>query len=302
MLIVLLRLIAALPLSVLQTIGRALGLAVYAVPGRYRQRLRANAAQAGYTDPAFARRAAAETGAMILETLRIWFHTERCLPLVTSDTEDVLQSTWDEGRGILFLTPHLGCFEISARYVATRYPLTVMFRPPRQAYLGPVMEVVRNNAAATAVPATMQGVREFVRALRRKQCVGLLPDQAPGVGEGVWAPFFGKPAYTMTLPGKLATQANAPVVLVGSERLPHGKGWRVHYLRLPEPLPESAEAQAAMLNDAMATMIRSFPEQYLWGYNRYKTRGNPPSADTGAPPDDALATPETTPPASGEPS
>ena len=283
MLLALFRLFAALPLPVAHALGRAAGLAVYAWPGKYRRRLQANAAQAGYPGAAFARQAAAETGAMILENPRVWFKNEQSLAQVVSDDNEVVDAARAEGRGILFLTPHLGCFEITARYLARQMPMTVMFRPPRKDVLAPLLETARNSSAVNAVPATMQGVREFVRALRRGESVGMLPDQAPSVGDGVWVPFFGRLAYTMTLPGKLATQTNVPIILTAGERLPRGKGWRIHYVRVPEPLPAEPEAQATLINAAMETLIRRCPQQYLWSYNRYKTpRGAPPAPDANA--------------------
>jgi KDO2-lipid IV(A) lauroyltransferase len=283
MLLALFRLMAYLPLSLLQAVGRALGHAAYMWPGKYRYRLRANAAQAGYADDAFARRAAAEAGAMIAEMPKVWFRNDESLAKVVSHDDHVVHAARAEKRGILFLTPHLGCFEITARYLARTLPMTIMFRPPRKNALAPLLQTARNASAINAVPATLQGVREFVRALRRGESVGMLPDQAPSQGEGVWAPFFGRMAYTMTLPGKLAAQTGVAVILTAGERLPHGRGWRIHYVRLPDPLPESAEAQAALINAAMETLIRRFPQQYLWSYNRYKTpRGAPPlSARTG---------------------
>ena len=285
MLLFLFRLFARLPLPLLQALGRGMGRLVYALPGKYRDRLRANAAQAGYGSPAFARRAAAETGAMILELARVWFRNDDSLARVRSDDEAMVQAVRDEGRGILYLTPHLGCFEITARYVARIAPLTVMFRPPRKAALAPIMEVARQADGLKVVPATQAGVRAFVRALRGGEAIGMLPDQAPGVGEGVWAPFFGRMAYSVTLPGKLATQTNVPIVLVAGERLPRGQGWRMHYVRVPEPLPASAQEQAALINQTMEVLIRRFPEQYLWGYHRYKTpKGAPLPPDAPAPP------------------
>ncbi len=280
MLLAFFRFLAVLPLPLLQALGRGLGKLAYAWPGKYRQRLRANAAQAGYPDPAFARRSAGEIGAMILESAWIWFREADSQRKVRIDEANaaVVETALAEQRGILFLTPHLGSFEILPRYTAHRIPLTVMFRPPRKAVLGPLLETARNNSAMHAVPATMQGVREFVRALRRGEIVGLLPDQVPGQGEGVWAPFFGRMAYTVTLPGKLAAQTRVPVILCAAERLPRGQGWQLHFVRVPEPLPEDPQAQAALLNRSMETLIRRFPEQYLWGYNRYKTpRGAPPA-------------------------
>lgn len=285
MLIFLARLIAFLPLSVSQGLGRVLGRLAYALPGKYRQRLRANAAQAGYTDPAFLRRAAAEVGAMILETPRIWFRNEDCMKRVVSDDEHVVFEALAEGRSVLFLTPHLGSFEAAARHRSLKHaspekPGVIMYRIPRKAILASLLGVVRSAPNMRAVPANMQGVREFVRTLKRGGIAGMLPDQVPSSGEGVWAPFFGRMAYTVTLPGKLCAQTNAILIVTASERLPNGQGWRVHSARVPDPLPESPAEQAALINAAMEGLIRRFPEQYLWGYNRYKTpRGAPPAPD-----------------------
>lgn len=279
----LLRLLAQLPLSTLQTIGRAIGRLVFALPGRYRDRLIANANQAGYHDPAFYKRAAAETGATFMELPKVWFHTQYCLDKVIDDHEEILIEARATGRGILYLTPHLGSFELSARYGAQHTPLTVMFRPPRKAFLRPILGIMRNASGVTAIPADMKGVRHFLKALKKQEAVGMLPDQVPRQGEGVWAPFFGREAFTVTLPGKLAQMTNAIVIVGASERLPNGQGWRMHYRRAPETLPDTPREQAALFNSMMQDLIKQFPTQYLWGYYRYKI---PKGV---APPPDAIA-------------
>lgn len=276
------RLIARLPLPILHGIGRALGTFIYLWPGRYRRRLQLNAAQAGYDDEAFARRAAAETGAMILETPKVWLDTDGCLAKTFSSDDAIVREALAENRGVLYLTPHLGCFEITARYLLQHGPITVMYRPPRQAFLEPLMEQARTMSGLNAVPANLQGVRQFVRALKRGEAVGMLPDQVPSGGEGVWAPFFGKQALTMTLAGKLAAQTGVAVILTAGERLPKGQGWKIHYVRLPEPLPTDTQSLAELVNQSMEILIRRFPEQYLWSYNRYKIPDDAPPrpADT----------------------
>lgn len=283
MLLALFRLLAYLPLSVLQAAGQIGGLVVYALPGKYRRRLRANATQAGYPSAQFARRAAAQAGAMVLELPKIWLRNAACLAKTVSNDTAVVEAALAEGKGVLYLTPHLGSFEITARYLTRYGPITVMFRPPRKPILAPVMESSRNMPNLKAVPANRQGVREFVKALRRGEAVGMLPDQAPGEGDGVWAPFFNRHAYTMTLAGRLASQTGVPVILTAGERLGLGRGWRIHFVRLPDPLPQDPAEQAALINQTMETLIRRFPAQYLWSYNRYKTpAGAPPrpQADT----------------------
>ena len=270
MILLLFKILSRLPLGVLQSIGRLGGRLVYALPGRYRERLRANARQAGYPDAAFARRAAAETGAMIMELPRIWLRTDECLKQVQDDHKELIANARAEGRPILFLTPHLGCFEISGRYGAVGHAFTVMFRPPRNEMLGPLMQAAREGSGITAVPANMKGVRAFLRALKNGETVGMLPDQVPREGDGVWAPFFGKQAYTVTLPGKLALATHPLIIATACERLPNGQGWRMHYIEVKEPISEDPVEQATLFNKVMEELIRRFPEQYLWGYHRYK--------------------------------
>jgi len=265
------RLLAYLPLSWLQAIGRLLGRFTRARSQDYRERLHDNAVQAGYDDPALEREAAAQAGASVLELPHVWFRGDRAVDAVVCDDWAVVEAARAEARGILFLTPHWGCFEVTARYYARVAPITVLYRPPRKRWLAPLIEGARSGANLNTAPATLKGVRELVRALRRGEAVGMLPDQVPGEGEGVWAPFFGRSAFTMTLPGKLAAQTGAAVILAGAERLPGGKGWRLHLSRVDGPVPEDAVEQATWVNAAMERMVRRNPGQYLWGYNRYKT-------------------------------
>lgn len=280
MLLALFHLMAKLPLPLLHATGRLIGFIVYFLPGRYRLRLDRNARQAGYTDKAFARRASGETGAMIMETPKVWLQYDACLAKTHSDDDDVVRQALAENRGILYLTPHLGCFEMTARYIARNGPITVMYRPPRWAPLEPVMEKARAIPGLSAVPATMQGVRQFVRALKRGEAVGMLPDQVPGGGDGIWSSFFERPAYTMTLAARLALQTGVAVILTAGERLPKGQGWRIHYVRLSEPLPDDVDDLVHVINRAMETLIQRFPEQYLWSYSRYKRPdGAPPRPD-----------------------
>ena len=278
MLLAISRLLAALPLSFLQNIGRVIGRIIYALPGKYRTRLQANMRQAGYTDPALMRKAAAEAGAMMSEIPKVWLRTDEALAKTVIDDAslEVAHQALSEGRGVIYLTPHLGCFEITARHLLRHGPITVMFRPPRKAILTDLITYSRTMPGLKTVPANTQGVREFVRALKRGEAIGMLPDQVPGEGDGVWAPMFGRHALTMTLAGRLARQTNAILLMMAGERLPKGQGWRIHINRLPEPLPAEPVALATHINQSLEAMIRQFPEQYLWSYNRYKSRADAP--------------------------
>jgi len=286
----LLRWLSRRSLRSLHVCGALLGWLVYAVSPSYRRRLRANAALAGVT-PAQRRQAVAEAGKMATEGLRLWLRPPRA-PIadpVHWHGEQLIEQCLHAGRGLLFLTPHLGSFELTAQAYAQRFgarqPITVMYRPARHRALRELEERARAREALHTVPATLGGIRHMLRALKQGQAVGLLPDQAPPLGLGVWADFFGRPAYTMTLAARLALQSGTPIVLAWCERLPHGSGFRLRLGLLEEPLPTQAadaqalqQAQAEVINRAMQSLILQCPQQYLWGYNRYKAPRQLPAA------------------------
>jgi KDO2-lipid IV(A) lauroyltransferase len=192
------------------------------------------------------------------------------------------------GRGLLLITPHLGCFEVAGRTYAERHgatrPITVLYRPARSAWLARVQAESRQRPGMQVAPASLAGVRLMLRALRKGDTVGLLPDQVPPAGQGVWAPFFGRPAYTMTLAARLARQTGAMPVLVWAERLPRGRGFVFHqhaFPKLDELLAApSDEAAATLVNQAMEFVVRTLPTQYLWAYRRYK-KPRPAEAEAG---------------------
>lgn len=273
----LLRWLSTWPLWLLHALGGWLGWLAYALSPTYRQRLCANAAAAGVST-ADRRAAVAEAGRLAMELPRLWFRpADRAIAdPVRWEGAELLDTLLDRGRGLVLLTPHLGSFEVSAQAYAERYgarqPITVLFRPARKPWLRRLEETARARPALATAPATLAGVRQLLKALRRGETVGMLPDQVPPEGLGVWAPFFGRPAYTMTLAARLAQQTGAALALLWTERLPRGSGYLVHAQPLAEALPADDEgASAGIVNRAMEQVIARCPRQYLWGYHRYKS-------------------------------
>src|SRR5205085_2043832 len=162
---------------------------------------------------------------------------------------------------ILFLTPHMGAFEITAQYASRHTPITVLYRQPRIAWLEPVMREGRGRGNIRLVPADVTGVRELFSALRRNEPVGFLPDQVPGEGEGEWSEFFGRPAYTMTLAAKLAERPGLACFLAYAKRLPRAAGYAI-VLR-PLPPKKDGETATRRLNRALEELVRECPGQYL---------------------------------------
>ena len=265
------RLFSYLPLWFLHASGWVLGWLAYGLSPQYRQRFVENAALAGYS-VAQVRGAIGQAGRMVAELPRLWMGAPMHYKW---DNDAAVDRAYAAGQGIVFLTPHMGCFEISAQSAAERYsgrygPMTVLYRPARQAWLANVMASARNRPGLETAPTNLAGVRQMIRALRNGRAVGLLPDQVPPDGMGQWAPVFGRKAYTMTLAARLVQQTGATVLVAWAERLSWGRGFCIHVRELPEPLASDLDRAVAQINQAMEQLIRECPQQYLWGYARYK--------------------------------
>jgi KDO2-lipid IV(A) lauroyltransferase len=276
--------LSRLSLRLLHVAGAGLGWAAYALSPSYRQRLRANAALAG-VNAADRRASVAEAGRLVMELPRLWLRPPE-QPIgdpVQWRGAELIDSLLAQGRGLVLLTPHMGSFEVAAQAYAQRFgarqPITVLYRPARQAWLRELEETARARPALATAPANLSGVRLMMRALRRGESVGLLPDQVPPAGMGVWAPFFGRPAYTMTLAARLVQQTGSAVCLIWAARLPRGGGYVIEVRPLAVPLPDRGGldeeawtlAAATAVNRSMEVVIAQKPTQYLWGYHRYKS-------------------------------
>ena len=276
------RMIAALPLRTVQGLGAALARLAFALSARERARLEQNLRQAGYDTAQLRSAAIAEAGKTLLEMPWLWTRPqEEVVKLVQGVEGEVLvREALAQGKGVIYLTPHLGSFEVAAQYAASHAPITAMYRPPRQSVLEPFIRAGRARGNVRLATADMQGVLALLRALRAGEWVGILPDQVPSKGQGEWTEFFGRPAYTMTLPNRLQKGTDAVVVLVFCERLPQGGGYKIYLEPLPSPVP--GESPARRLNRGLEQLIRRSPAQYLWSYNRYKTPAGVAPPDTSA--------------------
>ena len=264
------RVLSSLPLSVLHLLGDWLGRLVYLLSPTYRRHVLENMTQAGI-DPSLRGKAVAEAGKQMLELARIWLRTleETTAQVVDVQGWEYVEAAQRAGNGIVFLTPHLGCFEITAQYYSAFGDITVLYRPPRQAAIRQMILDGRKREHLHLAPADLSGVRLLIKALKKGQAVGMLPDQAPKLGEGIWLDFFGKPAYTMTLAARL-TETGATTLMAWGERLPNGRGYRLHLHPPREVLRGSTVDRALQINREIEALVRQCPTQYLWGYNRYK--------------------------------
>ena len=275
------RLLARVPLPLMQRVGWLLGWITWLASPTYRARFRANARAAGFT-PEQVRPAIGAAGRALAELPWLWARPagEGVLAtIVRWEGDQAYADALDAGHGVITLTPHLGCWEmlgqaLGERFVADHGPMTALFRPARKPWLQELVAGSRDRPGLKMLPTSLGGVRGLIRVLRAGGYTGVLPDQVPPQGQGVWAPFFGQDAYTMTLVSRLAIQSGARVFLGVCERLPGGRGY---VIRL-EPFDATAltardatpQAAAAAMNEGIERLIRALPGQYLWGYARFK--------------------------------
>lgn len=262
---------ALLPLPLLHAVGSILGWIIYLASPRYRKHLCENLATAGYRDAATRRAAIAQAGKMIAELPALWLRPQAEVAALVREVRgwEQVEAARAAGLGIVFLTPHHGSFEVSAQYTTMCMPMTILYRPPKLAWIEPFMRAGRERPNVRLATPDLSGVRKLLHALKRRETVGLLPDQVPGEGEGEWAEFFGRPAYTMSLATKLAAREGAVCLLAFAERLPRGAGYALSFRSFASPLP--GESGTRRLNRALEELIRECPGQYLWAYNRYKS-------------------------------
>ncbi len=270
-------LLGKLPLRLNQAMGAFFGWLAWALSPRHRHLTRENLAQFLQTAPSATTLNAviAEQGRGITELAFVWTAPlDRLYPLIrVCEGWEHVELAKAAAKPIIFVTPHLGCFDIAGRYIESRVPITALYRPPKQKWLEPIMQAGRARGGATTAPADASGVRTLLKTLKRGGNIFMLPDQVPTPndgGDGVWATLFGKPAFTMTLLPRLAESTGAVVLFCFAERLPRGAGYRVHVQPLAAPYSTDKATAARQTNAMVEALIRRSPAQYLWGYNRYK--------------------------------
>lgn len=281
----LLKALARLPLGLFHCAGAVTGRLGFLLDKTYARRITDNLAASGLSpsakeSPALARLVAAEIGKSVLELLVVWYAPPTRLHKLVRDVQgwSSVEAALAKGKGIIFLTPHLGCFELASVYYSLRHPLTVLYRPPKLKWLHPLLHSGRQRAQAKLAPTNIIGVKRLLHALRRGEAIGLLPDQVPSAGEGVWADFFHRPAYTMTLPWRLAERTGAAVFIISVTRLARAQGYDMRFEPFAFAAGLNAQSAARLVNHALEEVITQNPTQYLWSYNRYKIPGNLPPA------------------------
>ena len=272
------RCLASLPLVFLHVLGKLLGWAAFYLAPKERARIRDHLGRAGLrTDDAMVKSVLQETAKGGLELQVAFFREPEAVEklFVQVDGWQHIEAALVAGEGLLLITPHIGSYDLAGRYISQRlpFPLTAMYKPPKLKVLDAVMQAGRVRGKGKTAPTNIQGVKQVMKALRAGEATIVLPDHVPSPeegGDGVWADFFGYPAYTMTLAGKLAQVKGVRALFFCGERLPNGQGFALHIEPLQGELNGDKQHDAEVVNRNVEYWVRRFPSQYLFAYNRYK--------------------------------
>ncbi|HET8800818.1 MAG TPA: lysophospholipid acyltransferase family protein [Marinobacter sp.] len=272
------RLMSRLGLRNAQRLGRALGSLAWRLGGRSVDTTRKNlrACYPGLSEAeieTLGRKSLQETGATALEIPLMWeWPVERCLGLIREIEGEALLERYQAGdRGLLLLAPHLGNWELTGLFFASRYQMAALYSPPNQPGFEAYMKRVRSRSGSELVATDRRGIARLFSILREGGVVGILPDQTPRQEGGEFAPFFGIPTITMTLASKLIQKTGATPLVTYAQRLPNGEGFRI-VIRETDAGMDSPDLTTSLtaLNHAVEQCINNAPEQYQWEYKRFR--------------------------------
>lgn len=269
--------LARLPLSLNRGIGTVAGWLMWATRQRARRFSEINLSLAYPDMPVdererLVRRSLIETGRATTEAAWLWQRPIEDIlrRLHNSDMRERIAETRARGRGTLLVTPHTGAWEATLLMATERqYAIPYFYRPPRDSAYEQILINGRERMGGTALKLDAGGIRRAIKLLRAGDVVGILPDQEPDRTGGVFAPFFGVPALTMTLISRLVRSSGAEVLFVMAERTP--EGWRDHALPPAGDIAsEDPVAAATAVNASVENCVAIAPEQYLWSYRRFR--------------------------------
>ena len=221
-----------------------------------------------------ARKSVIESGKLSIEINVVWHRSIAWLMkrLTSIEGEELItQPNETQRRGVIVVCPHNGNWEVIGIHSSSLGPMGILYQPPKQAYIEPLMRRSRARMGATQLTTDVRGVAGLLKMLKKGQTVGILPDQVPDDGSGEFADFYAIPAYTMTLVHRLIEKTGCKVVMAAALR--HPQGFRVIYKAPPADIYSADQATSLRaLNRAVEDIVSMSPEQYQWEYKRFRKR------------------------------
>ncbi len=198
-------------------------------------------------------------------------HLER---LVEMEGEENLQKALEQKRGVIYVTGHIGNWELMAQKVARHYPLSVIAAPIEPEQVNDMIVRLRAGMGVRTILRSRAGAtRELIRTFRENRVLGILIDQDTDV-ESAFVDFMGRPAWTPTAAASMAIKFGAPIVFGYIQREESGR----HKIFIEGPLPMTVTndtekdivANTAMLTKKIENVIQKNPEQWVWMHRRWR--------------------------------
>ena len=268
---IVLKVFFSLPLIFIHLLGCFLGLLMYLLDAKFRERTVKHISQSHIVSGKIATKNliisnAMHIGMALMESFSIWFASKTRIKRLVVRTKnwDLIKKLKSNNKGIIFLTPHIGSFEITAQYYGLFSPIKVMYKPTGRKWINQLIYQGRNKNFVTPVNIELGGMKQILKALKNGEAVGILPDQVPPEGHGEWSSFFNQKVYTMTLVQKLHTLTKAPIIFAIGRRLKMGSGFEIELFEF------KGSVTTKKIDAYIETIVKTSPEQYLWNYRRYK--------------------------------
>jgi KDO2-lipid IV(A) lauroyltransferase len=210
-----------------------------------------------------------------LELGHIWHNSLDRVQAMIKDVYglELVKQARESGRGIIFAAPHLGNWEVLGVFIGQIGPMTTLYKPPKIKGLERLIVASRSRPGAELVPTDRHGVIRLSKTLQQGGMTGILPDQQPNKDGGVFAPFFGIQALTMTLLPKLAVKTDATVIFAYAQRRPDGDGFDIVFTPADSDIYHADPViSATAMNKSVERCVLAAPSQYQWEYKRFRSR------------------------------
>ncbi len=209
-------------------------------------------------------------GKGLTELALIWYQSieknKRLIKKVTGG-KNIMQK-----EAIIILAPHLGCWELIARFCAHIREITVLYKSPSNKQKDNLLYHARKAKNIHLVDTSIKGLIKLQNAIKQKHLIGILPDQTPTKQKNsVNANFFNIPTPTMTLLVKLARKYRIRIVMTWINRLNFGDGFEINFKPIEVVSADNdIKSDCNLMNHHIENLIRQYPTQYLWQYKRFK--------------------------------
>lgn len=214
-------------------------------------------------------------GQGFMDTGIAWFWPiERLRKIIDIEGLPLLLRELEAGNGVLFFTYHFTSLEISLASINMAYPKENygVYRPHGNKVYDYIMRKGRERFGSALRAVPRKNVREIIKGLRKGNVVFYLPDQDYGHRYSKFIPFMGIDAATVTAPTQLAKVGRAKVLSYSAFRKRDGSGYEVKIFPSIDHYGDDEEHDALRVNQFLESLIREYPEQYLWVHRRFKSR------------------------------